>query len=76
MLQNKGYNASTPTRSHQHKTETLLGIKVIRLKLILLFLICNSLFAFASTADTIMVISNSMLNPLHKIKLDESNTFR
>ena len=32
----------------------------MRLKLISLFLICNSVFTFASSVDTVMVTSNSM----------------
>ena len=32
----------------------------MRLKLIFLFTICNSLFVFASTVDTVLVVSNSM----------------
>jgi S-formylglutathione hydrolase FrmB len=45
----------------------------MRLKLILLFLICNTLFVFASRVDTVMVLSNSMHKAISNIVIVPDN---
>lgn len=45
----------------------------MKLKLIVLFLICNSLFVNASTIDTLMVVSNSMTKSIPNIVILPDN---
>jgi S-formylglutathione hydrolase FrmB len=45
----------------------------MRLKLIFLFTICNSLFVFASTVDTVLVVSNSMNKSISNIVIVPDN---
>ncbi len=45
----------------------------MRLKLILLFLVCNSPFLSASTVDTVMIISNSMKKSIPNIVIVPDN---
>ena len=45
----------------------------MRLKLILLFLICNSVFVFASSVDTVMVVSKSMNKTIPNIVIIPDN---
>jgi S-formylglutathione hydrolase FrmB len=45
----------------------------MRLKLILLFLICNSVFVFASSLDTVMVVSKSMNKTIPNIVIIPDN---
>lgn len=45
----------------------------MRLKIILLYLICNSVFAFASNIDTVMVVSSSMNKSIPNIVITPDN---
>ena len=45
----------------------------MRLKLIFLFTICNSLFVFASTVDTVLVVSNYMNKSISNIVIVPDN---